>query len=85
MRYWMTKKSLKIKDRTITLDAKILKKLNIDEDTELAIKVKDGAIVITPLEKVGAKRIVSKDREVQKAYELIMKKYAPALKKLAKT
>ncbi len=81
----MIKKFIKHGNSTaIIVDKSLLKVLNIDLDTELKIKTDGKSIIITPITKQAAEDKVSENEIVQKAVEEVMKRYAPALEKLAK-
>lgn len=81
----MVKKLIKHGNSTaLILDKSLLKILNINRDTPLKIKTDGKSIIITPVsEESSTTQKVSDREEVQKAFEEIIKKYAPALKKLA--
>jgi antitoxin component of MazEF toxin-antitoxin module len=69
----------------LILDKSLLEVLNIASETPLKIQTDGTSIIITPVyEDKGKKRTISKDPEVQKAFEEIMSKYGPLLKKLSK-
>lgn len=77
----MVKKILKVgEELAIVLDKKVIKKLHITEDSEFRITTEGQRIII---EKIHEITKVSDDPKMQEAYERFIKKYAPALKKLA--
>jgi len=69
--------------RALIIDKPILKLLSIEDDTILEIKIVGEGLLILPVKK-GKKRIVSKDKDIQKAYEEIMEEYSDDFKKMAK-
>ena len=72
------------------IDKPILDILSINDDTTLTITTDGKKIIIEPVAtkeptRTKTKKVkVSTDNKIQKAYEKVVKKYAPALKKLAK-
>ncbi len=66
----------------LIIDKPILELLNISESTALKITTDGKTITIAPADQSASMR-VSDDKKVQKAFEDVMEKYAPALKKLA--
>jgi len=70
------------KDLAFIIDKQFLDALSIDENTVLTIRLQGDEIILKPSRK---KRIIISDNpKKQKSYEKLVKKYAPALKKLAK-
>ena len=87
------------KSLSIEFNEKKLKAMHIDEKTPLKVRFEDQKIIIEPSsakkpvqKKRVAKKItreesfpiMSKDEEMQKSFEKVMKKYNAAFKKLAK-
>jgi len=66
----------------LIIDKPILKLLGIEAETELEIKIKGKSLIISPVRR-GKKRIVSKDKKIQKAYEKFFEEHYEDLKKLA--
>ena len=69
--------------RALIIDKPILRLLSIEDDTILEIKIVGEGLLILPVKK-GKKRIVSKDKDIQKAYKEIMEEYSEDFKKMAK-
>ena len=67
----------------VIIDKALLKVLNITPETELKISTNGESIIITPVREASLEKI-SENKIIQNAVEEVMKKYAPALKKLAK-
>lgn len=67
----------------VIIDKALLRVLNITPETELKISTNGESIIITPVREASLKKI-SENRIIQNAVEEVMKKYAPALKKLTK-
>ena len=65
----------------LIIDKPILALLGISEGTEFEIRTDGTSLTLEPVAVAGK---VSEDEKLQKAYEKIIKKYGPALKKLAK-
>lgn len=65
----------------IIIDKPILDLLSINEKTVLSISTDGSRIIIEP--KRVKQLTVSDDEKMQKIYEKLVEKYAPALKKLA--
>jgi antitoxin MazE len=65
----------------IIIDKPILDLLSINEKTVLSISTDGSRIIIEP--KRVKQMTVSDDEKMQKIYEKLVEKYAPALKKLA--
>ena len=63
----------------LIIDKPILEMLDISEQTELNLSIKDGTLVISP---ANNKKLRS-SAEIQKIAEEIMDKYADVFKKLA--
>ncbi len=81
----MTKKLIQHGNSSaLIIDKALLKVLNITRDTNLKISINGNSIVITPIDSEVASQQVSDREFIQKAFEEVMKEYAPALKKLAK-
>ena len=72
--------------KALVIDKPILELLDIDENTDLVITTDGKSLVVTPVHK-GKMRIkkVSANKKLQEIVEKNLKKYAPALKKLAKS
>lgn len=84
----MVRKVLKTGDLfAIPIDKKMLKQMHITEDTELKISIEGNRIIIETV-KVSPKEIATDesndDVEFRAVYKKVIKKYTPALKKLAK-
>jgi|SaaInlStandDraft_7_1057024.scaffolds.fasta_scaffold732662_1 antitoxin MazE len=71
--------------KALVIDKPILELLDINENTQLKITIDGKSLVITPVRKVkkGIKK-TSDNKRLQKIVEKNVKKYASALKKLAK-
>jgi antitoxin component of MazEF toxin-antitoxin module len=68
----------------LILDKPLLKILNIAHDTPLKIQTDGRSIIVTPVhEDEKVIKSISDNDAVQKAFEEIMRTYAPALKKLS--
>lgn len=81
----MIKKTIKHGNSTaIILDKALLSVLNISPETELKISTDGASIIITPVNMQAMTQKISDRETIQKAFEEVMKQYAPALKKLAK-
>jgi antitoxin component of MazEF toxin-antitoxin module len=84
----MVKKILETgEELSIVLGKKVLKKVLLTDDMELKITTKNGAVVIekVPVKpKQVAKDESEEDAEFRAIYKKVIKKYTPALKKLAK-
>lgn len=68
------------------IDKPILELLNILPDTELKVSTDGNSLIITPINKensIDKTKLVSKNTKLQKLHEKNIKKYAPALTKLA--
>ncbi len=68
--------------RALIIDKPILRLLGIDDETELEIKIKGKSLIISPVRK-GKRRIVSKDKKIQEAYEESFETHYEDLKKLS--
>ncbi len=69
----------------ILIDKPILELLNINEGTALKIITDGNRIIIEPQRPAANdKAMISEDEKLQEIYQKLVKKYAPALKKLAK-
>ena len=69
----------------LVLDKPILQLLGIDNDTILELRVEGDTLIIKRAQsKKGKKRIVSKDKTIQKTYEEIMDEYSEVFEQLAK-
>ncbi len=68
----------------LIIDKALLQALNISKDTNLKITISGNSLVVTPVDAETSSKLVSERELVQKAFEEVMKEYAPALKKLAK-
>lgn len=66
----------------LIIDKSLLKLLGTKVGQEVVIKMKNNSLVITPVEKKTKED--ESDEKIQKAFDEVMKKYGPALKKLAK-
>lgn len=68
----------------IIIDKPVLELLNISEETKLKIRTDGTRIIIEPIrETEESADIISEDKKLQDIYEKLIKKYGPALKKLA--
>ena len=70
----------------LILDKPLLELLEITQTTGLKIKTDGHSLIITPIKDENEETevsIVSKNEKLQKLHEKNIKKYAPALKKLA--
>ncbi len=65
----------------VIIDKPILDLLSITEKTVLSISTDGSRIIIEP--KRVKQMTVSDDKKMQKIYEKLVERYAPALKKLA--
>lgn len=65
----------------VIIDKPILDLLSITEKTILSISTDGSRIIIEP--KRAKPITISKDKQMQKAYEKLVERYGPALKKLA--
>lgn len=82
----MIKKLIKHGNSTaVILDKSLLKLLNIDNNTNVKIKTDGKRIIIEPviIKSEKAKDSISEDKKMQQIYNKLVKKYGPALKKLA--
>ncbi|MCX5922457.1 MAG: hypothetical protein NTX86_03960 [Candidatus Dependentiae bacterium] len=80
----MTKTLTKHGDNlALIIDQSLLKKLKINQKTELELSIKNGTLIIKPIEK-PEKKTKSKDEKIDEVAKKIMKKYASVFKKLAK-
>lgn len=62
----------------------LMELLDMEASTPLDVKIVDGQLVIQPVVSTKKVKAVSSDHVLQKLVEKNVKKYAPALKKLAK-
>lgn len=62
----------------------LMELLDMEASTLLDVKIVDGRLVIQPVAPAKKVKTVSSDYTLQKLVEKNIKKYAPALKKLAK-
>lgn len=77
----MTKKLIKHGNSlALLIEKPVLNMLGFDEKTELKITIKDGALIISSAK---AKKLSSRDKEINEIAKKIMKKYDPVFKKLA--
>lgn len=70
----------------LILDKPLLELLEISQKTNLKIKTDGYSFIITPIKDENEEpeiNIVSKNEKLQKLHEKNIKKYTPALKKLA--
>jgi len=63
----------------VIIDKPLLQILNISEETNLNISIKDGALIIKPV-----KKSIAKKPSIKKIAEEIMEEYANVFEKLAK-
>jgi len=68
----------------VIIDKALLEVLNITIETELKVSTNGESIILTPVRESFAANKISKNKVIEDAVEEVMKKYAPALKKLAK-
>lgn len=77
----MTKKLIKHGNSlALLIEKPVLNLLGFDEKTELKVSIKDGSLVISSAK---AKKLSSRDKEINEIAKKIMKKYDPVFKKLA--
>ena len=60
---------------SLDIDPDLIKQLEIDDGTFLEISIKEGALLITP---------VDKEKIIQEKFDRIKETYGPALERLAK-
>ena len=66
----------------ILIDKPLLEILNINEHTRLKIKTDGERIIIEPVQE-ASQLPISEDEKLDQLYKKLVKKYGPALKKLA--
>lgn len=66
----------------LVIDKPLMKLLNLNEKSEVKITIKDGKLIIEPVQKEIKKRSA---QQVREATRKIIEEYAEAFKKLSKT
>ena len=79
----MIKKLTKVgNSNAIIIDKSIMKLLNITLETQLKFEIKGSSLIISPVKKTQLKK---NSPSFQKNLDEVIKKYAPALKKLSES